>query len=126
MSDRPVIYNQFDKAFARVSAYVVLDKSGDCVAKIAFKFPADGAGRLYAYVHWLGIPMVRGQASGYGYDKRSAAVANAVQVAIKTIKPAPDDVNFERAAFFRVLQSDGGEYWDTRLRNAGFNVIQAV
>lgn len=53
------IYDLHSKAFARVSAYVVLDKSGERVATVAFKFPADGAGRLYAYVHWIGVPMVR-------------------------------------------------------------------
>lgn len=120
------IYDLFDKAFNRVSAYVVLDKEGECVAKIAFNFPADGAGRLYAYVHWFGVPMVRGFAGGYGYDKRSAAVADACAKAIKTIKPEPDDVNFDRATFFRVLASDGGEYFDRKLRDAGFTVIQAI
>lgn len=120
------IYALHDKAFNRVSAYVILDKAGEPVAKVAFKFPADGAGRLYAYVHWLGVPMVRGFAGGYGYDKRSAAVADAVEKAIATIKPEPDDVNLQRTTFFRVLRDDGGEYWDTRLRNAGFTVIQAI
>ncbi|QXV73542.1 hypothetical protein [Rhizobium phage RHph_X2_30] len=119
MSDKPTIYDQFDKAFQNVSAYVVLDKQGECVAKIAFKFPRDGAGRLYAYVHWLGTQMVRGQASGYGYDKRSAAVANAVRKADSVLKA-------QAAEFYDALENDGGEYWDTRLRNAGFTVIQAV
>lgn len=127
---KPAIYDQFDKAFNRVSAYVILDKSGECVAKVAFKFPADGAGRLYAYVHWLGVPMVRGFASGYGYDKRSAAVTSAIETAIKNSEGKPQDwfpANATLAAtFHRVLRNDGGEYWDTRLRNAGFNVIQAV
>lgn len=118
-------FAQFDKAFNRVAAYVVL-KDGECVAKISIKFPADGAGRLYAYVHWLGVEMVRGSASGYGYDKRSAAVADACTKAIKTIKTERDDVNFHRAAFFRVLSSDGGEYFDRKLRDAGFDVIQAI
>ena len=120
------IYKLHEKAFASVSAYVILDKSGERVATIAFKFPRDGAGRLYAYVHWFGVPMVRGFAGGYGYDKRSAAVANAVEKAIATIKPEPDDVNLQRTTFFRVLRDDDGEYWDTRLRNAGFTVLQAV
>lgn len=119
------IYDLHDKAFANVSAFIIV-KDGQQVAKIAFKFPRDGAGRLYAYVHWIGIEMVRGHAGGYGYDKRSAAVASAVQKAIATIKPAPDDVNLARTTFFRVLQSDGGEHWDRKLRDAGFEVWQAV
>lgn len=128
---KPVIYDQFDKAFNRVSAYVILDKSGECVAKIAFKFPADGAGRLYAYVHWLGVPMVRGLAGGYGYDKRSAAVAHAVARIDMGDREDKHRDDFgqpvtDRAEFIDAVAKDGGEYWDTRLRNAGFNVIQVV
>lgn len=122
---KPAIYDQFDKAFNRVSAYVILDKSGECVAKVAFKFPADGAGRLYAYVHWLGVPMVRGHADGYGYDKRSAAVASAVNKLIVPVEMEPLKAA-EMHKFMGATEVDGGEYWDTRLRNAGFTVIQAV
>src|SRR3546814_19140140 len=73
-SDLTAIYDQHDKAFARVSAYVVT-KDGAHVANVSIKFPADGAGRLYAYVHWIGLEMVRDHATGYGYDKRTAAVS---------------------------------------------------
>ncbi|MGY5795216.1 hypothetical protein ACXHXM_34235 len=121
------VYDQFDKAFSRVAAYVVLNKQGGCVAKITIKFPTDGAGRLYAYVHWLGVEMVRGQASGYGYYKRSAAVANAVSK--MNVDPKEDSTGAVmdlHIAFMRALEKDGGEYFDTRLRNAGFTVIQAV
>lgn len=72
------IYEQHDAAFKRVSAFVIMS-AGERVATVAIKFPADGAGRLYAYVHWLGNEMTRGQASGYGYDKRSAAIADAAR-----------------------------------------------
>lgn len=119
------IYALHDKAFNRVSAYVILDKDGECVAKVSFKFPADGAGRLYAYVHWLGVPMVRGHAGGYGYDKRSAAVASAVNKMIVPVEMEP----LKAAAmhnFLGATETNGGEYWDTRLRNAGFIVIQAI
>lgn len=115
------IYDLHSKAFARVSAYVVL-RDGERVATIAFKFPADGAGRLYAYVHWLGVPMVRGFAGGYGYDKRSAAVANAV-------RKIPDDISGKagaRQAFIEATERDSGSYWDRRLEDAGFTVFQAV
>ena len=77
----PDIYDQHKAAFPSVSAYVVLH-NGERVATIAFKHPRDGSGRLYAYVHWLGVEMVRGFAGGYGYDKHSAACADAAQRAI--------------------------------------------
>lgn len=131
------IYEHHQKAFARVSAYVVL-KNGERVATIAFKFPADGAGRLYAYVHWLGIPMVRGYAGGYGYDKRSAAVANAVRKGdlVSSVKARADELKIAPtdgrpwhdhvAAFVDALEKGSGSYWNDRLTSAGFTVLQAV
>ena len=119
------IYEQHQKAFARVSAFVVL-KDGERVATVAIKYPADGAGRLYAYVHWLGTEMVRGQAGGYGYDKRSAAVADAA----RKFTSARDNIGYARDVnsreFWGAIYKDGGEYWDRKLRDAGFTVLQAV
>jgi len=139
------IYDLHEKAFAQVSAFVIL-KAGERVATIAFKFPRDGAGRLYAYVHWFGVPMVRGFAGGYGYDKRSAAVADAVRRIAKHDRTAEAEEcrksghsraaqaaemqaiaeNEKLAAFKAALDADSGEYWDSRLRAAGFDVLQAV
>jgi hypothetical protein len=118
----PDIYEQHAAAFARVSAYVVLH-NGERVATIAFKYPADGAGRLYAYVHWLGTPMVRGHASGGGYDKHTAAVKSA----IRKIAQSADARNPDGwAAFSAALWTDTGPTWDRQLRNAGFTILQAV
>jgi hypothetical protein len=117
------IYDQHDKAFQHVSAYVVLWQ-GARVATVAFKLPRDGAGRLYAYVHWVGTAMVRGHASGYGYDKRTAACASAA-------RSLPDDITGRdavegRAAFIDALSQDTGYSWDRQLEKAGFTVLQAV
>lgn len=116
------IYEQHRAAFASVSAYVVV-KDGERVATIAFKYPRDGAGRLYAYVHWLGLPMVRGFAGGGGYDKHSAACASAMRA-----MPAAARVEMvdNAAMFYGALRADNGYTWDRRLRNAGFEVWQAV
>lgn len=115
------IYDQHDKAFSQTSAYVIaLD--GERVATIALRFPHDGAGRLWAYVHWLGTPMVRGYASGYGYDKRTAAIANAVGRMPDVDMPARG----EYEAFITALSHDAGPTWDNALRDAGFTVWQAV
>jgi len=115
----PDIYEQHEKAFSAVSAFVVLHK-GERVATIAFKHPRVGAGRLYAYVHWFGQTMVRGFAVGWGYDKKSAAAAAAVR------KTTPRDGTEAHDDFCRALSDDGGAYWDDRLRTAGFTVLQAV
>ena len=115
------IYEQHDAAFNRVAAYVIA-RNGERVATIAFKFPADGAGRLYAYVHWLGLEMVRGHASGGGYDKRSAACSVAARQIIDCAVHGEDDLS----RFRRALTPDDGYTWDRRLRDAGFTVWQAV
>lgn len=120
MSD---IYKQHQAAFKSVSAYVVF-KNGERVATIAFKFPKDGAGRLYAYVHWIGTPMARGFANGYGYDKRTAAVASAAEKHCNNLTAMhPNDT---ARAFWRALEADRGPTWDSALREAGFTVWQAV
>lgn len=122
------IYEQHDAAFANVSAYVVA-KDGERVATIAFKFPRDGAGRLYVYVHWLGVEMVRGYAGGYGYDKRSAACSVAAKkLHAARAKDTPDGGALPIAgdAFIAALSPDDGRHWDNRLRDAGFAVWGAV
>lgn len=120
MSD---IYDQYRTAFAQVSAYVIL-KDDERVATVAFKFPRDGAARLYAYVHWIGIEMVRGYAGGYGYDKRSAAVANAARKLVTVPPEKGNPSGFIK--FVAAIEKDDGEYWDRRLQDAGFTVHQAV
>ena len=123
------IYEMHEKAFAKVSAFVIL-KDGERVATVAIKFPADGAGRLWAYVHWLGLEMVRGHAGGYGYDKRTAAVSGA---AINAIAAHKHDEKTEatpeleaRRAFFLAAARDAGDDWTRALEKAGFTVLQAV
>ena len=121
---KPSIYDQHDKAFARTSAFVIA-KNGERVATVAIRFPADGAGRLYAYVHWLGVPMVRGMAGGYGYDKRTAAVADAA--AKLHVANAPEmEPGGAFEAFWLAIRKDGGHDWTRSLEDAGFRVWQAV
>ncbi len=118
------IYDQHDRAFAQVSAFVIL-KDGERVATVALKFPRDGAGRLYAYVHWIGTEMVRAQAGGYGYDKRSAAVAGAARKALK-LYPLTAGVDPSWDAFWKAAAKDDGCDWPRQLERAGFTVLQAV
>lgn len=125
MSD---IYKQHQVAFSQVSAFVVM-KGSERVATIAFKFPRDGAGRLYCYVHWIGLEMVRGHANGYGYDKRSAAAASAAGKL--NADPKMEDGRSRPVAnnyrgFVEALRADSGRYWDDQLRDKGFTVLQAV
>lgn len=123
------IYDQHKAAFRQVEAFVIA-KDGERVATIAFKFPADGAGRLYAYVHWIGLEMVRGFASGGGYDKRSAACAHAVTRMRDGASKHRMEIMRDVLAYdqFRIAldAGDNGAGWDCCLRDAGFQVWGAV
>jgi hypothetical protein len=122
------IYDILGDAIPQVSAYVIV-KNNERVATIAFKFPRDGAGRLFCCLHVLGLPMIRSFASGYGCDKKSAA-ASAAAVCV----PAYSAENLTtwqkdastRDAIVEALRPDNGLDWDRRLRDAGFTVWQAV
>ncbi len=116
------IYDQHRTAFKDVSAHVVL-LNGNRVATIAFKYPRDGAGRLYAYVHWLGTEMVRGHAAGGGYDKHSAACVHASE---KMPDQAPSHAATKYEDFKSAIGFDCGTNWGRRLEDAGFVVVQAV
>lgn len=122
------IYDQHRAAFPNVSAYVIVrtgkDGKPESVATIAFKYPRDGMGRQFCYLHVFGGPMVRGFASGCGYDKHSAS-ASAAAGKLKAADYYPEsqaDLEAIRAA----LLPDDGMGWDRRVRDAGFEVFQAV
>lgn len=120
------IYDQHDKAFSHVAAYVVIDKrDGERVAKVAIKRSSSGL-RTTAFVHWIGVPVVKGVANGGGYDKDSASVA----AALRKEQPRtgnPDALNIDaQAAFYAAARLDGGKRWDDAVRDAGFSVFQAV
>ena len=122
------IYKQHEAAFNQVAAYVVM-RGPDRVATIAIKYPRDGAGRLYAYVHWIGVPMVRGWAGGGGYDKRSAAIAGAARrmtdpPEVNNHWPAERTAAYD--AFRAACAADSGRDWSDMLRDVGFAVYQAV
>lgn len=89
--------------------------------RIVFRYPRDGAGRLYCYAQVWGAAMVRGWAGGYGYDKRSAAVESAVgRLDMEPdTKPAAPHIKAWKAA----MAGPGGERWSRRLEMAGYQVI---
>lgn len=124
------IYNLHDKAFFNVSAYVIL-KDGEKVATVAFKFPKDGAGRLWCYLHVIGLPMVRAYAGGYGYDKKSAAFTSAIdaQCKVKLENWQTGDYLAQYAianAIEAQCAATDGKDWIDNVRDAGFTVLQAV
>lgn len=125
---RNKIYDQFDKAFQHVSASAIF-KDGEHVANLCFKFPRDGAGRLWCYLHVISLPMVRGYAGGYGYDKKSAAFCDAAgKVASVKLESwqSEECYGVEQAVaaeFYRVAKNIGGNDWANALRDNGYQVV---
>ena len=75
------IRNEFDKITADLSAWAIIDKQGEAVAKVFIRYGGRSSPNgltVRAFVHVLGLPMVRGISRGGGYDMKSAAVADAV------------------------------------------------
>jgi len=114
------IYDQHDKYFRDVCAYAVIH-DGEPVARISVRFPRDGAGRLYAYAHWLGRQMVRGSASGGGYDKTGAALHDAARRREQVANEGGRET-----AFWQAIGTDSGFHFQRRLEDAGFRVLQTL
>ena len=131
LNDDGKIYKQHEAAFRDVSAWVIC-KDGERVATVARKTggrTSPNGLTVYAYVHVIGLPMVRGIARGGGYDMTSAAVLAACEQ-LKLIPPGnilrgqrPEmcDAN---DAFGRLR--DSGRYWFDQLRDMGYQVWEAV
>lgn len=120
------IYELHGKAFRNVSAYVVVGTyskgAPDLKARVAFKHSEGG--RVTCYLHIFGGPMVRGWANGGGYDKWSASASVATS-RIVCGDYAPDS-KADVVAIVAALRPDDGHHWDARLRDAGYQVFQAV
>jgi hypothetical protein len=124
------IYDQHRTAFQNVGAYLVM-RGEDRVATVALKF----GDSVTAYVHWIGTEMKRGRAGGGGYDRRSAACADAVSRMPAELSRetwgggTPHYSEAERAryaAFRAAMLKDDGYDWARRLEDAGFKVWEAV
>lgn len=71
-------YDAFDRATGHMTAFAIT-RGGESVGRVVIKPGRDGAARLTAYAQVWGAPMVKGTASGFGYDKRGAALSQALQ-----------------------------------------------
>lgn len=77
------VYDKHAKHFSQVSAYVIIDSEGTQKGTMSIKYPKDGAGKLYLYLHLYGSEMVQVSVSGCGFDKRSVAVQKAADMYVK-------------------------------------------
>ena len=79
------VYDKHSKHFAQVSAYVIIDNEGDQKGTMSVKYPKDGMGKLFLYLHLYGSQMVQVSVSGCGFDKLSVAVQKAANEYTKEI-----------------------------------------
>lgn len=95
-------------AWARASAYVVIHPDGKQYGKIKCAHPADGMGPIHVFA-WdcTGSGLQYGKASGCGYDKLSVAMCGMTW----------DGMTFG---------DHPNGHWETMLRQAGYQVIQAL
>lgn len=126
----PNIYESFDRAFNRVSAYAIL-RDGKPVGRVAIKFPADGMGRATAYLQVWGLPMVSGSAKGCGYDRVTAAMyAAGAQLDASLAPEWNGDPEARQTAFDMSIalthEGDGGTRWQDRLEQAGFILAPVI
>jgi len=115
-------YSKFDGATSKFSAYALL-LDGKPVGRIVIKFGASAT----AYVQIWGAPMATARATGYGYDKATQAVMDAIGRFDRS--EAPQDA--EGALAWMRIQSvaqcwDGGTRYRAALENAGFILATVI
>ncbi len=128
------IRNWYRRAFRGVKAYAILDRTTAAhVANVTIKYPEDGAGRVYVYLHVIGLPLVRGSATGGGYDKAAAAMERAA-AAVK--EPPPEKIeqvyhctaDRHRRTIRAAMEdrSKEGHIWQDRLQDVGYTVLPVI
>lgn len=94
-------------AWDRARAYIVLSPNKKSWGKIKVAYPKDGMGPLQVFF-WdcKGTGLQYGRASGCGYDKLAAAM--------------------EGLTWDGIALKDHPIGWESQLRDAGYEVIQAI
>ena len=108
------VYEKMDQHFGNVSAHAITDKNGDPIGRILFHFSKGGV--VTAYIQEWGFVAITGKAGGYGYDKKGAALYDAIKKALK-------DDETKGSPLYKALESvtyDGE--WQRQLENAGYKI----
>lgn len=114
------VYAKHESAFKLVSAGALV-VNGVQKGTLAFKFPNDGAGTLICFLHIFGSTMVIGKASGYGYDKKGAALE-------KACESLCDIEHAEVLRYHPALKGldCGGDDFQRTLEKAGLTYLRAI
>lgn len=108
------VYEKMDSHFSNVSAHAITNQEGKPIGRILFHYSRGGV--VTAYVQEWGFSAITGKAGGYGYDKKGAALYDAIKKALKNdeTKDSP---------LYKALESvtyDGE--WLRLLENAGYKI----
>lgn len=125
------IYDIYEKAIGNTAGWVLI-KDGVVKGKVVFRYPRDGMGKLWAYVHFFGLRMERGSCSGCGYDKHPFAVRNALQ----KIQPVEryehgnkeyyEETDKEIARIVEAFNKYDGNSFDNTFRDLGYTCQRVV
>ncbi|BBD98075.1 hypothetical protein SAMIE_1015760 [Sphingobium amiense] len=113
---REATYAAFDRAFANVSAYVILH-SGAAIGRVAFKHGAS----VQCYAQIWGGDMQRGTAGGGGYDRATAAAEQAFS-RMSEDSATRDDAANHIIALQSALAGSDGKRWALCIEDAGYTV----
>jgi len=113
-------YKKFDAATGNFSAYALLF-DGKPVGRIVVKFGAAAT----TYVQIWGAPMATARATGYGYDKATQAVMDAIGRLQNDDCPVDECKAFDRIRAV-AAQWEGGTRYQTALEQAGFTLATVI
>lgn len=102
------VYEKNQKHFKLVSAYVIVNDKGEQVGLMNAKYPTDGMGKLFVYLHLFGSTMQVASASGCGYDKMGTALYKLAKSYATDNISHNDEVNTftnEQLDFLKALES---------------------
>lgn len=125
------IYDQHDKAFNNISAYVLAHNTPYGIERLAtIAFKRGTTGNVKCFFHMTGYEMQSGSRGGSGYDKASAAFYDAAAKNYKKVLNAPDTTGADKGYALAILEAakagNGSSRWHNALRGAGFALLQAV
>lgn len=106
------IYDKNAKHFELVRAYAIINDKGEQVGLMNAKYPKDGMGKLYVYLHLFGSTMKVATASGCGYDKLGTAL---YKLAKTYTQDQENELNQDAIDFLKALEScdSGFDHWTT-------------
>ena len=119
------VYKQFDKATSQFTAQALL-LNGEPVGRIIVKF----GNAATAYVQLWGAPMASARATGYGYDKASAAIMSAIKRMCADEYLPHDDDKTACEAHAKLtacaIMWDGGTRYTNAIETAGLTVTNVI